>query len=110
VKPHRPNFFNTRVQGLKGSKIDNNRWIAFLWTFDPLNLCVEKSLAYKSQAVEKRYESPAYLHDPARRELFRLAHMHGVLLNLLFLAAALCSQWRMPPPPASCASRRSVLE
>jgi REP element-mobilizing transposase RayT len=56
VRPHRPNFFNTKVQGLKGSKIENNRWIAFLWTFDPLNLCVEKSLAYKSHAVEKRYK------------------------------------------------------
>jgi hypothetical protein len=55
VRPHRPNFFNTKVQGLKGSKIENNRWIAFLWTFDPLNLCVEKSLPYKSHAVEKRY-------------------------------------------------------
>jgi hypothetical protein len=49
-------FFNTKVQGLKGSKIENNRWIAFLWTFDPLNLCVEKSLAYKSHAVERRYK------------------------------------------------------
>jgi hypothetical protein len=56
VRPHRPNFFNTKVQGLKGSKIENNRWIAFLWTFDPLNLCVEKNLAYKSHAVEKRYK------------------------------------------------------
>jgi hypothetical protein len=35
------------------------------------------------------YKTPAYLQDPQRRELFRLAHAHGTLLGLLLLALAL---------------------
>jgi hypothetical protein len=35
------------------------------------------------------FRSPAYLMDPLRRELFRLAHAHGAILNLLLLIAAL---------------------
>ena len=31
------------------------------------------------------YRSPAYLNDPMRRELFRLAHAHGTILSLLLL-------------------------
>ena len=38
------------------------------------------------------YKSPAYLFDPQRRELFRLAHSHGVLLNVLLIGAALCAR------------------
>lgn len=38
------------------------------------------------------YKIPAYLGDPQRRELFRLAHTHGTLLGLILIAAALCSQ------------------
>jgi len=33
------------------------------------------------------YRSPAYLNDPMRRELFRLAHAHGTILSLLLLIA-----------------------
>lgn len=33
------------------------------------------------------YRSPAYLNDPIRRELFRLAHAHGAILSLLLLIA-----------------------
>jgi cytochrome bd-type quinol oxidase subunit 2 len=36
------------------------------------------------------YKIPAYLGDPQRRELFRLAHAHGTLLSLVLLMAALC--------------------
>lgn len=36
------------------------------------------------------YRIPAYLRDDLRRELFRLAHTHGALLNIVLLAAALC--------------------
>jgi uncharacterized membrane protein YgdD (TMEM256/DUF423 family) len=36
------------------------------------------------------YRVPAYLRDELRRELFRLAHTHGALLNLVLLGAALC--------------------
>ncbi|HKR13472.1 MAG TPA: hypothetical protein VJT15_15515 [Pyrinomonadaceae bacterium] len=35
------------------------------------------------------YKTPAYLQDPVRRELFRLAHAHGTLLSLLLLGVAL---------------------
>lgn len=37
------------------------------------------------------YKTPAYLNDPVRRELFRLAHAHGTLLSLLLLGLALVS-------------------
>jgi hypothetical protein len=36
------------------------------------------------------YRVPAYLRDDVRREIFRLAHTHGTLLNLVLLGAALC--------------------
>jgi hypothetical protein len=35
------------------------------------------------------YKVPAYLADPQRRELFRLAHSHGTLLSLLLVLAGL---------------------
>ncbi len=38
------------------------------------------------------YKIPAYLNDPQRRELFRLAHTHGTFLGLVLVAAALCVQ------------------
>ena len=34
------------------------------------------------------YKSPAYLDDPQRRELFRLAHAHGSLLGVVLVIAA----------------------
>jgi hypothetical protein len=36
------------------------------------------------------FRVPAYLNDPIRRELFRLAHTHGALLNIVLLLAAIC--------------------
>jgi hypothetical protein len=36
------------------------------------------------------FRVPAYLNDPVRRELFRLAHTHGALLNIVLLLASLC--------------------
>lgn len=36
------------------------------------------------------YKIPAYLNDPQRRELFRLAHAHGTLLGVVLIAAGLC--------------------
>ena len=38
------------------------------------------------------FRSPALLDDPVRREMFRLAHAHGTLLNLVLIAAAICSR------------------
>src|SRR6476469_5721154 len=38
------------------------------------------------------FRSPAYLDDGVRRDMFRLAHAHGTLLNLVLLAAAICAR------------------
>lgn len=34
------------------------------------------------------FRAPAYLQDSTRRELFRLAHAHGAILNMLLLIVA----------------------
>ena len=44
------------------------------------------------------YKTPAYLNDPQRRELFRLAHSHGSLLSLFLIVAALWAQRSSPGP------------
>jgi uncharacterized membrane protein YgdD (TMEM256/DUF423 family) len=36
------------------------------------------------------YRVPLYLNDDLRRELFRLAHTHGTLLNIILLLSAIC--------------------
>jgi hypothetical protein len=36
------------------------------------------------------FRTPALLDDPVRRDMFRLAHAHGALLNLVMLTAAIC--------------------
>src|SRR5262245_29039527 len=51
------------------------------------------------------YKAPAYMLDQQRRELFRLAHSHGVLLNFLLIAAALCSAYISPPRIANLSFR-----
>jgi len=51
------------------------------------------------------YKSPSYLFDQQRRELFRLAHSHGVLLNLLLIGAALCGPYTTLPRIANLALR-----
>src|SRR4051812_27996807 len=38
------------------------------------------------------YRTPALLDDAIRREMFRLAHAHGTLLNLVLIAAAICAR------------------
>ena len=38
------------------------------------------------------FRIPALLDEPVRRDLFRLAHAHGTLLNLVLLVAALCQR------------------
>ena len=38
------------------------------------------------------FRSPAYLDDATRRDLFRLAHAHGTLLNIVLLLAAICAR------------------
>ena len=46
------------------------------------------------------YKIPAYLDDPQRRELLRLAHAHGTLLALVLVVAALWAEKRVPPRAA----------
>lgn len=41
------------------------------------------------------YRIPALLDDPLRREMFRLAHSHGTLLNLVLFAAAIGARLEM---------------
>ena len=38
------------------------------------------------------FRSPAYLDDAVRREMFRLAHAHGTLLNLVLVGAAISAR------------------
>jgi hypothetical protein len=38
------------------------------------------------------FRTPALLDDPVRRDMFRLAHAHGTLLNLVLIAAAICDR------------------
>jgi hypothetical protein len=38
------------------------------------------------------FRIPALLDDPVRRDMFRLAHAHGTLLNLVLIAAAICAR------------------
>ena len=38
------------------------------------------------------FRSPALLDDAVRRDMFRLAHAHGTLLNLVLLVAAICAR------------------
>lgn len=45
------------------------------------------------------FRSPAYLQDPVRREVFRLAHAHGTLLSSLLLLANLYVQKGLTSPP-----------
>jgi len=64
-------------------------WVSIaLWM--SLGLLLEGLLGYKI---------PAYLNDPQRRELFRLAHTHGAFLGLVLVAAALCSERTRDPLP-----------
>lgn len=52
------------------------------------------------------YKTPAYLNDPQRRELFRLAHAHGTLLSaVLILAAMTVRRYGNPPRAAQTALR-----
>jgi len=44
------------------------------------------------------YRVPAYLRDDLRREIFRLAHTHGALLNIVLLGAALAIDRRLVCP------------
>lgn len=52
------------------------------------------------------YKAPGYLNDAQRRELFRLAHTHGTLLNIVLVVAALTGvRFGAPPRLAGAALR-----
>jgi hypothetical protein len=38
------------------------------------------------------FRTPALVDDLVRRDMFRLAHAHGTLLNLVLIAAAICDR------------------
>ena len=41
------------------------------------------------------FRTPSYLDDGVRREMFRMAHAHGTLLNLILIGAAICARLNM---------------
>jgi len=41
------------------------------------------------------FRTPSYLDDGVRREMFRMAHAHGTLLNLILIGAAICARLDM---------------
>src|SRR5262249_46745500 len=47
------------------------------------------------------YKIPAYLNDPQRRELLRLAHTHGTLLGIILVVAALVLERGSEVPEAA---------
>ena len=90
--PDSNQFGATPIEHAGSGRMGSNRgllvqgWIGIaLWM--AVGLVLEGLLGFKS---------PAYLLDPQRRELFRLAHSHGVLLSLLLIAAALCLRRGVP--------------
>jgi hypothetical protein len=50
------------------------------------------------------FRTPALLDDPLRKYLFRLAHAHGTLLNLVLLAGAICRRLDVVGPARSSLS------
>ena len=71
-------FENPRAVSVRGILIQ--AWVSIaIWM--SFGLLLESLIGYRV---------PAYLRDELRREIFRLAHTHGTLLNLVLLGAALC--------------------
>lgn len=57
------------------------------------------------------FRTPALLDDSVRRDMFRLAHAHGTLLNLVLIAAAICARLELVRigPLASLGLRAAVV-
>jgi hypothetical protein len=68
----------TEAPAIKESSALKQAW-ASIAVWMTLGLLLEGLLAFRS---------PLYLQDEVRREMFRLAHSHGGVLNLLLLVAA----------------------
>ena len=47
------------------------------------------------------FRTSAYLLDPIRRDLFRLAHAHGTIFSILLLVTALFLERGLSSPPAA---------
>jgi hypothetical protein len=69
----------------------DTRWFARMMLQGWVSIAVWMSFGLLLEGL-LGYKIPAYLGDPERRELFRLAHTHGTLLGLVLVAAALSSQ------------------
>jgi hypothetical protein len=73
------NFDRVNGQSKEYRRLAFQGWMSLaLWM--SFGLLLEGLMAYKS---------PAYLDDPQRRELFRLAHAHGSLLGVVMVIAAM---------------------
>jgi hypothetical protein len=73
------NFDRVNGQSKEYRRVTFQGWLSLaLWM--SFGLLLESLMAYKS---------PAYLDDPQRRELFRLAHAHGSLLGVVMVIAAM---------------------
>ena len=73
------NFDKVNGQSKEYGGVTFQGWLSLaLWM--SFGLLLESLMAYKS---------PAYLDDPQRRELFRLAHAHGSLLGVVMVIAAM---------------------
>lgn len=59
----------------------------------------------------RAFRSPAVLDDAVRQDMFRLAHAHGTLLNLVLIAAVICARLELIQlgPGASLGLRASVI-
>ncbi|HKP02424.1 MAG TPA: hypothetical protein VJU77_03595 [Chthoniobacterales bacterium] len=59
----------------------------------------------------RAFRSPSVLDDAVRQDMFRLAHAHGTLLNLVLIAAAICARLELVRigPGTSLGLRSSVI-
>jgi hypothetical protein len=74
---------------VENTQIENTKPVSSLMFQAWLSIAVWMSFGLLLESLIG-YRVPAYLNDDLRRELFRLAHTHGALLNIVLLGAALC--------------------
>lgn len=73
----------------KGGSLASQAWFGLLFWMS-MGLLFEGLIGFRT---------PAYLQDPLRRELFRLAHAHGTILCILLLVANLYLVRGLIAPP-----------
>jgi hypothetical protein len=79
------------AKGKANSTASRDRWFARMMLQGWISIALWMSFGLLLEGL-LGYKIPAYMGDPDRRELFRLAHTHGTLLGLILIAAALSSQ------------------